>query len=181
MTGIVVDVYKNEIFVFADGMVTRGDFIDTVKYDKVHKIDLENIVAFCGSLQIVDQAVDLISEGKTELEHIKTIEGSGDVIWVTPEGASLWGIDNEDDSKDSKSSNYTVSLNVKSFPLFFGSGADVLSGAHGAIVPSKAKNRESYLALIKEVYLAASNRISSMGPLHSFETVKIAKKPKASK
>lgn len=176
MTGIVVDIYKNEIFVFADGRVTNDDYVFTDKDDKIHKLGERDIITMTGGCEIIDQAIELIRDGNLSIESVKEITGSGIIIYVTDELIHEWTIDNVKDTKDSPSNNGTATYKHKVLPLFFGSGTEALAGAYELAQPRKAKNCKDYQKSMEGIFLAASKRVSSMGPLHQTESFKLPKR-----
>lgn len=178
MTGIIVDKYKHEIFVFADGRVIEDEHYVLTDNDlKIRRSDARNVFTNCGDANIMDDCMLLIDEDRLNFEGIKDMNGDGQFIWVTkdtltivefnPPGAE-W-----DPNSEKKQLNTICSFKNDSLPMFFGSGKIALSGAYYAMECQKAKSRQEYLDLITKCYKGACKRDISMGPLNQTEAIKI--------
>lgn len=172
MTGIIVDRYEDEVFVFADGRVTDGDFVLTDHDDKILKIDNGNIFTMCGDASIMDQCISYFEENRLDPENVKNLTGAGSFIWAHSEGVKIVDVDN-DGTKENIPANGISSFKLKTLPMFFGSGSRALSGAYFALDCNKSKDKKEYLAKIKKCYKASSQYVSSMGPLKQVESIAI--------
>jgi len=180
MTGIIVDVFKDEVFVFADGRCTEDDIIYTDFDYKIHKLDSDNIVTMTGDDQIIDPTIELIWSGKVSLENLKQINGEGNVIWVHKDKLIVLNFDQKETPNGSVNSPGMSSYRLTSAPFFFGSGTGHLQGSYYARNPSVSSTKEKYIEEMEMVYSAAAKRITSMGVLRQHESIKLSK-PKRSK
>ena len=169
MTGIIIDVFKDELFAFADGRVTSDDIILTDEDDKIHKLDANNVVTMVGSASLIEPCLDLIRAGTVGQDTIKGIAGDGEVIWLTKQHITVLSFE--------PSGHGISKYKIKSAPMFFGSGTVGLQGAYYALMPEikVSISRDEYLAIIKLVYKAAATRIASMNTLTQTESIKLVK------
>lgn len=189
MTGIVVDKFKDSLYVFADGRVTEDDFVFTDHDDKITKLDDENIMTMCGEAIIIDQCMDLFLEGKLDNEHVRKINGEGTVIWISTENIKTVDIDNkaislydkdkkrraDDADKVSINNNGISTYKHQCLPMFFGSGKRSLSGAYYALECHKSADEKTYISRMRKAFKAASTLVASMGPLKQVESIKLTK------
>lgn len=187
MTGIVVDKYKDALYMFADGRVTEDDFIFTDHDDKIIKVDENNLFTMCGESVIIDQCLDLFMDGKLDTDSVNRITGEGVVVWLNAENVKTIDVENKNISLNEKSKrdNEDTKLNVgnngistykhQCLPMFFGSGKRSLSGAYFALECHKSPDEKTYISRMRKAYKAASTRVTSVGPLKQFETIRLTK------
>src|SRR5687768_1726282 len=179
MTGIVVDVFNDEIFVFADGRCTDDDVIFTDDDLKIHKLDANNIVTMTGDDQIIDPTIELIKADAVTLENLRLINGDGNVIWVTKDKLTVLNFDPKETDTGIINRPGISSYKIDSGPFFFGSGTAHLQGAYYGLLPRRSHAREEYLELMVNTYDAAAKRITSMGTLRQIESILRTKTRKA--
>lgn len=188
MTGIVVDKFKDQLYVFADGRVTEDDFVFTDHDDKITKVDDENIFTMCGESVIIDQCIDLFMEGKLDAESVKKVTGEGVVVWLSTDNVKTIDVENksislierarrkdEADGKVNVNNNGMSTYKHQCLPMFFGSGKKSLSGAYFALDCHKAPDEKTYISRMRKAYKAASTLVNSMGPLKQIESIRISK------
>lgn len=179
MTGIIVDKFKNELFIFADGRVTADDLIYTDSCDKITPIITSagySLLAFCGDVSIEDSCMSLIDANKVSHKDIQEIKGQGTAILLKPDDLLLINIDNTTGVEEGTvrpNNNHIARYPFKCFPMFFGSGSTALSSAYKALQCDKTTSRRVYLKNIDKCYIAASSTITSMNKLTQIESIQL--------
>lgn len=178
MTAILVDIYKDTLYVFGDGRVMSSDtMVYTEKDDKILKYDDDNIFTMVGDATIMDALLELFETGKLTLDNVKNITGRGEFIWANNENIRVVDIDYDGDEK-SVAKNGISTFKHKTLPAFFGSGTEPVSASYYALECQKATDEKEYLSRIRKAFKSASTRCITFGPLHQIETINLSKNNK---
>lgn len=170
MTGIIVDKFKDELFIFADGQVGGQHFILTHNDKKIIKVDEGNMFTMCGDACAIDLVMELFHTNQLTFDKVKDMQCEATVIWANKNVIKLVDFEKEE--------NVTGGISTfkhEALPMFFGSGSAALSGGYYAVL-KKFKKREDYIQAMKLVFKAASNRTPTMGELNQVESIKVSKK-----
>ncbi len=177
MTGIVVDLFKGSLYVFADGRLTGNEqgYIFSDSDDKIRKLDAHTIITNCGDSHLLDRVSDLICANKVEQEYANAIKGEGTVIIVTLENITTLDFETlgAESEKETEYKTNICTYKHSVLPLMFGSGTECLSSAYEALKIKKSKTEKEYLKAMKKAFKAAASRMSSMGPLRQTESIKL--------
>lgn len=175
MTGICIDVFKDTLYVFADGMIsdTESGLIYSTTTDKIIKLSDKCIITYCGDCHLVEPCIALLKQNKLIPKYLKSLKGDGEVIVIskTEVVEIFFDIDEETD----KCSVRMMRSLLTASPFFFGVGDACLSSAYAALKPNKCRVEKSYLNRMKKVFKASCERISSMGELNQIETLNLNK------
>lgn len=176
MTGIVIDSFGKDIFVFADGRLTSGDEIFTETYSKVVKLANGEVLVFCGDVPVFDIMINHITNGTDTHENLSQIKQDSTVVWVSDGKIVEYDFDSHDNNGVVTWNYNTTTFTPEVFPLFFGSGTRGLTAAYYALNPKSTNSKAIYLDEMRKVFDAASKRLTSMGPLYMYETVKLRRR-----
>lgn len=177
MTGLVVDVFNNEVFIFADGRVTDDDFVFTDTYKKIVKLNSNSMIAMCGDVSLLDNFVNLVKYNEHTEENLNKIKDTGSIIFATNSEVVVFDFDKKADIVE----HWSISYDFTMLPIFLGSGERSLSGAYYAIEPRMTSTRRDYIENMRRVFKSAATRVISMGQLYQVESLKIDKKKEKAK
>lgn len=172
MTAIIIDKYKNEIFAFADGRLTRGDLIMTDTAEKVFRVDADTIWTGCGDMKLDETFKRLVETNQLNDKSVKELRFDG-TFYVVKADEIIVVDSAEPDDNDTPSKSGMYKLSIDALPITDGSGLEALQAAYNTIQPNKAKSREEYLEKVKECFNKGCARVSSVGPYYSHKSVKI--------
>lgn len=176
MTGIVIDSFGKEIFVFADGRLTSDDEIFTESYSKIVKLDDNSIVTFCGDVPAFEIVLDHIQNDTDTHENLAKVQHDATIIWISDKKIVEYDF-NSKDNNGIITYEYSVSTyTLEVLPIFYGTGIRGLTAAYYALSPRITGKKQSYLENIERVFSAASKRVNSMGELYLYESIKRGKR-----
>jgi len=175
MTALLVDQFKNEVFVFSDGITMTGDLMRIISR-KAEKSQYHNnntqISVSCGSSALGQECRQLIDEGRDlNEENIKT-KLDGTILLVDATDVTITSIYYDSEATSDKRHISAHSLKIKDQPYFSGSGGDFMAGAYYALNPRKAKTRAEFIKRIKAVFTAATQYTGTITEVTHIKTIK---------
>jgi hypothetical protein len=171
MTALLIDYYKGEVFVHSDGIVVTDewDLMDDT-YEKSIYLSNGDIFVGCGSIGLLEEIKELLKTNNFDFYNKLKSKANGDMVVVNKDKAII-GYYRFD--KEKNKLNVTINThNFRNRPKGLGSGGRYLLGAWYALNPRKAKNRNEYLKIIKQVFNAAKKGTTSITELTHTKSIK---------
>lgn len=174
MTTLLVDEFQGNFYLFSDGVVTQGCNIISREYVKSVELPDGRIVAFCGIVGSLSIAVELVATGKMHESSYNLFQGNCTVLILNDVFLEMHDIYNHEKDGVRANTGYSGIYTKDSFPLFYGSGRDHMTGAYFALLKDKPETEHEYLELVERAFKAHAERITNAGEL--LTTRKIVRK-----
>lgn len=176
MTAILLDQYKDDLYLFADGRLTGDDSLISNCYEKILHVTGENISvvhSFAGDGGADMYFRQFLWTGTTPYEVLSNFctdkapscAVCGFVIF--PKDNAVYHVQS---LRDCGNQAMLIPLPLE-HPYTSGSGEEILLGAYHTVQPRKAKSEVEYVRRISRCFSAVSVVKLSVGPLYSFAVV----------
>jgi hypothetical protein len=163
MTGIVVDRFKDHIYIFADGRLLTENKIFTESYKKI-VVDGEGMYAVVGEVDLFELVRPHINYSSVDIDEIKNITGDITVIGVNNCHIREVIICPTD-------RNHVTTYDFSILPIFFGTGESGLAAAYYALHPGKCTKKSEYLGVMRKIFDSAAKRNNTMNGLTQYESI----------
>ena len=178
MTALLMTKFKKEIFVFADGRVTRNMTIQTDKCKKIFEAANGTIIASAGDVGAEFDFISGMNNNMLDKPYLSTLQGSGLFLVANKKNFMEYEYDNTKpltkDNEDLNYTNITIStFNFEEGPIAGGCGGDGVLMAYKALKADKAQTRKQYIDLVREAFKVNASVNVFCSELFMFKTIKL--------